>query len=116
VQCVRADVTVSKNYLASGELRELNSLTTILLDVFDLQFEAGRLVQMLDAEKLLDRQINGLDRVVLQNAGSISKKTADIFAHKQYEQWKEQQKALRHRQADSIIKEIAKEVKDLPKR
>ena len=112
----KADVTVSKNYLASGELRELNSLTTILLDVFDLQFEAGRLVQMLDAEKLLDRQINGLDRVVLQNAGSISKKTADIFAHKQYEQWKEQQKALRHRQADSIIKEIAKEVKDLPKR
>jgi len=112
----KSDVTVSKNYLAQGELRELNSLTTILLDVFDLQLEAGRLVQMAEAEHLLDRQLNGLDRIVLKNAGSISKKTADIFAHQQYVAWKEKQKQLRHKEADKVIKEIAKQVKDLPKR
>lgn len=112
----KSDVTISKNYLADGELRELNSLTTILLDVFDLQLQAGRLVYMHEAEKLLDRQLTGLDRVVLDNAGSVSKKTADIYAHQQYEVWKEKQKQLRHKKADLVIKQIAKEVKSLPKR
>lgn len=109
----KSDVTISKNYLAQGELRELNSLTTILLDVFDLQFEAGRLVTMQDAEVLLDRQLNGLDRIVLTHAGKVSKAMADSAAHEQYALWKEAQKTLRHERADKAIREIAKEAKKL---
>jgi hypothetical protein len=109
----KADVTVSKNYLAAGELKELNSLTTILLDVFELQLDAGRLVRMKDAESLLDRQLSGLDRVVLNHGGSVTKKLADTVAHQQYAIWKEKQKELRHREADRAIKEIAKEAKKL---
>jgi hypothetical protein len=33
----KADVTVSKNYLADAEIKELNRLTTILLDIFENQ-------------------------------------------------------------------------------
>ncbi len=31
----KQDAIVSKNYLADGEIRELNRLTTILLDIFE---------------------------------------------------------------------------------
>lgn len=112
----KSDVTVSKNYLAQGELKELNGLTNILLDIFELQLDAGRLVRMSDAESLLDRQLTGLDRVVLNHAGTVRKKSADIFAHRQYEGWKLKQKELRHKQADEALKSIAKQVKGLPKR
>ena len=38
----KQDVTVSKNYLAEAEIRELNRLTTILLDIFEDQADLGR--------------------------------------------------------------------------
>ncbi|WP_234901833.1 RhuM family protein [Agrobacterium rubi] len=46
----KTDVTVSKNYLAESEVKELNRLTTILLDIFEDQLDIGRLVVMQDAE------------------------------------------------------------------
>lgn len=65
----KQDVTVSKNYLAEPEIRELNRLTTILLDIFEDQAEMGRLVIMEDAAKLLDTQLSGLGRTVLKHGG-----------------------------------------------
>ena len=38
----KADVTTSKNYLAEREIKELNRLTTILLDIFEDQLDIGR--------------------------------------------------------------------------
>ncbi|WP_292898319.1 RhuM family protein [Nitratireductor sp.] len=58
----KRDVTVSKNYLAEAEIRELNRLTTILLDIFEDQADLGRLVVMEDATRLLDQQLEGLGR------------------------------------------------------
>ena len=112
----KADVTVSKNYLAEAELKELNSLTTILLDIFELQLDSGLLVRMADAEKLLDRQLTGLDRVVLKNAGRVKKSAADTFAHHHYEMYKEAQKLKRFEDADKAIQQIAKKTKELGKR
>ena len=45
----KADVGVSKNYLAEAEIKELNRLTNILLDIFEDQLDMGRLVVMQDA-------------------------------------------------------------------
>jgi hypothetical protein len=56
----KTDVTVSKNYLAEAEIRELNRLTTILLDIFEDQLELGRLLVMQDARALLDQQLHQL--------------------------------------------------------
>ena len=112
----KSDVTVSKNYLAPAELKELNSLTTILLDIFELQLDSGLLVRMADAEKLLDRQLTGLDRVILQNAGRVAKSAADAFAHQEYEKYRLAQKKQRHDIADAAIRQIAKEAKDMGKK
>jgi hypothetical protein len=40
---LQTDVVTAKNYLAPLELKELNRLTTILLDIFEDQLDVGRL-------------------------------------------------------------------------
>ena len=101
------DVTVSKNYLAEAEIRELNRLTTILLDIFEDQAELGRLVVMADARRLLDDQLRGLGRTVLSGGGRVSAEAAKERALREYDIWKDRQKALSHEQADAVIAELA---------
>lgn len=109
------DVTVSKNYLAKAEIRELNRLTVILLDIFEDQLDMGRLVSIRDAETLLDTQLSGLGRVVLRDGGQVRKSDADNSATANFAEFKELQKRLRHDKADESIQELAKEAGKLPK-
>ena len=102
----KADVTVSKNYLGESEVRELNRLTTILLDIFEDQMDVGRLKLMGEASQLLDAQLRGLGRVVLNSGGRVSMDDAKQYAERQYGTFKEAQKAIRHHQADRAIAEI----------
>lgn len=67
----KADVTVSKNYLGPSEIKELNRLTTILLDIFEDQLDLGRLVVVQGAQRLLDQQLAQLGRNGLRGGGSI---------------------------------------------
>ncbi len=64
---------MSKNYLSEPEIKELNRLTTILLDIFEDQLDLGRIVVMADAQNLLDRQLQQLGRNVLKGGGSIKR-------------------------------------------
>ncbi|WP_294313684.1 RhuM family protein [uncultured Sphingomonas sp.] len=111
----KADVGVSKNYLAPAEIRELNRLTTILLDIFEDQMDVGRLKLMSEAAQLLDNQLSNLGRVVLRSGGRVSMTEAKHFAERQYESFKAQQKAIRHAQADEAIAKLKQEQKALPK-
>ncbi|MEO6218129.1 MAG: RhuM family protein [Sphingomonas sp.] len=61
----KSDVIVSKNYFGASEVKELNRLTTILLDIFEDQTDLGRLVMMDDARRILDQQLQSLGRVLL---------------------------------------------------
>lgn len=70
----KSDVVISKNYLLEPEIRELNRLTTILLDIFEDQLDLGRLVVMRDAEQLLDRQLEQLGRNVLRGGGPSARR------------------------------------------
>lgn len=107
------DVVTSKNYLTPIEIRELNRLTTILLDIFEDQMDIGRLTLMGQAAKLLDDQIKGLGRVVLRTGGSVAMADAKKHAEREYEKYKANQKALRHEQADQIIADIKATQKSL---
>lgn len=109
------DVTVSKNYLGDSEVRELNRLTTILLDIFEDQADLGRLTLMKDATTLLDQQLSNLGRVVLRHGGKVSMKDAQRHAEHAYERFKNTQKALRHATADKAIAEIKAEQQKLPR-
>lgn len=65
----QADVDVAKNYLAEGEIKELNRLTVILLDIFEDQADLGKINTMAEVESLLDNQLRSLSRKVLRGAG-----------------------------------------------
>lgn len=111
----KADVAVSKNYLAETEIRELNRLTTILLDIFEDQLDLGRLVVMLDAQNLLDRQLANLGRNVLRTGGSVKASTARQFAEAEYERFDQTRKLTRQDEADRAIADLVRQSKGLPK-
>jgi len=111
----KADVGTSKNYLAEGEVKELNRLTTILLDIFEDQADIGRLTSMTQAGELLEGQLSNLGRVVLRSGGSVSMTDATRHAEQEYEKFKTAQRQLRHEQADRDIATIKAAQKDLKK-
>lgn len=111
----KADVSVSKNYLAEREMRELNRLTDILLSIFEDQADLGRLVTMQDARTLLDIQLRSLGRAVLLDGRSISAEKARARAEDEYAKWAAVRKAERHRLAEESIVKLLAEAKALPR-
>lgn len=111
----KTDVTVAKNYLTETEIRELNRLTNILLDIFEDQLALGRLVTMQDAEVLLGKQLHELGRAILTHGGQVAAEAAKTKAHREYAAWSEQRKLERRAEADKTIAELAKEAKGLPR-
>lgn len=111
----KADVTVSKNFLGDSEVKELNRLTTILLDIFEDQADIGRLVMMDDARRILDQQLKSLGRVVLARGGQVAKRDADRHAERQYEIYNAKRKAERQLEADRVIAALKVQNKALPK-
>lgn len=111
----KKDVTVSKNYLGPSEIKELNRLTVILLDIFEDQLELGRLTMMSHAEAVLDQQLRGLGRAVLQGGGGIRTQDAHRAAVKVYDAYKAQRKQLLKQQADETISELKKVQENLPR-
>lgn len=111
----KSDVIVSKNYLASAEIKELNRLTTILLDIFEDQLDIGRLLVMQDAQTLLDQQLRQLGRTVLHGGGSVKASDAKRAAEAQYEKFDQQRKLARQQNADQSIAELKEANKQLPK-
>lgn len=99
-----------------GEIKELNRLTSILLDIFEDQLDMGRLVIMEDAQTLLDQQLRQLGRSVLTTGGSIKAADARLKAEKQYEEFDALRKQERHDEADQNISALVRESKNLPKR
>ncbi len=109
----KADVTVSKNYLAAQEIRELNRLTDILPSIFEDQADFGRLVMMQDARDLLDGQLKSLGRAVLKDGGQVYADKAKAKAKGEYAKWDAVRKAERHRLADEGIAKLLAEAKAL---
>lgn len=111
----KTDVSVSKNYLTETEIKELNRLTTILLDIFEDQLDIGRLVVMSDAERLLESQLRQLGRTVLKDGGRVRATTAKRHAEEQYERFDQRRKLERQSEANERIQALAKMSKELPK-
>lgn len=111
----KTDVAISKNYLAEAEIKELNRLTTILLDIFEDQLDMGRLIVMQDAQTLLDQQLSSLGRAVLRTGGAVKASAAKRRAETEYAKFDHQRKIERRKEADRNIASLAREAKQLPK-
>ncbi len=100
----KVDTNTAKNFLMGPELKELNRLTTILLDVFDDQLDIGRLTLMTEAKTLLDAQLKGLGRPVLGGGGTVSRAAADLHVETEYRTFDARRRALK---AEQTAEELA---------
>lgn len=83
----KSDVTIAKNYLQEGEIRELNRIITMWLDFAEDQAERRKQVFMADWQTKLDEFLRFNDRQVLPSAGKRSRKEADAIAHAEFEKF-----------------------------
>jgi hypothetical protein len=83
----KADVTTAKNYLSREELDNLNRLVTTYLDFADLQARRRNPMTMADWIARLDDFLRFTDHGVLANAGSVSHKTAEHHAEKEFAEY-----------------------------
>lgn len=111
----KRDAKIAKNYLAPGEIEELNRLTTILLDIFDDQAKIGKLVTMNDAARQLDQQIHNLGRQVLTHGGQIDHRDAEATAIREYEKFDADRRAKKKLAADEEYAALKAVDKALPK-
>lgn len=100
----KSDVTIAKNYLYEGEVRELNRIVTMWLDFAEDQAERRKQVFMADWEQKLDEFLRFNDRKVLPDAGRRTRKQADAIAHAEFD------KFVKTRRAD---KEQAGEIENI---
>ena len=113
---VQTDAIVAKNYLSGAELRELNRLTTILLDIFEDQLELGKLTLMSEAATLLDKQLRGLSRSVLTHGGNVSHEAAEAYAKTEYRKFDETRRLERAERTQRELAELKATGKKLPKK
>ena len=109
------DELVAKNYLGQAEVRELNRVTSILLDIFEDQLDIGKLTMMSEAEALLDGQLRSLNRAVLGHGGTIKSTQAELHAKAQYKSFDEKRRALRHARADADLVDLIRSQETLAK-
>lgn len=87
------DVTVAKNYLTEGEIRELNRLVTMFLDTAEDRAERHVLTSMADCDELLNGFLTFNGREVLKGLGTRTKSTADKIARERFAEFQRIQDA-----------------------
>lgn len=85
---LKSDVTVSKNYLKSDELKELNNIVNMYLDYAENQARRNKLMTMSDWTNKLDAFLSFNEYDILNNAGKIKREVADRLAVGEYEKYR----------------------------
>jgi hypothetical protein len=83
----KVDITVAKNYLNADEIKELNRVVTMFLDVAEDRAARRRAMTMGDWESELDRFLAYNERPVLHDAGSVSHDRMEKVASERYERF-----------------------------
>ena len=98
------DTKIAKNYLTEDEIKQLNLIVALYLDFAELQASSGKLMKMQDWIKKLDEFLTISDKNLLQSAGNISAKDAEIKAAEEFEKY-------RQNQDKNYVSDFDKEVK-----
>ena len=85
---LKYDVGIAKNYLKSDELRKLQNLTNLFLDIAEEETENENVFRMKDWIVITDDLLKYRKKEVLLDSGKISNKLAIEKAHREYEVFK----------------------------
>lgn len=102
------DVTVAKNYLSEGEIRDLNRIVGMFLDTLEDRAERGVLTSMEDCERLLDGFLSFNGRDVLKGLGQRNKKTADRIARERFREFQQLQDRTYENDFEKMVKRLGK--------
>lgn len=102
----KADVTVAKNYLAEGEISDLNRLVSMFLDFAENQAVKRKRLSMQDWWDKLDDFLRFNEYQVLKDFGAVKKTLADKFAQGEYEKFKPIQDANFESDFDKIVETV----------
>ncbi|MDR1272271.1 MAG: virulence RhuM family protein [Clostridiales Family XIII bacterium] len=83
----KSDLKISKNYLDAQELNRLNLIVSGYLDTAEYQAETQTAMTMSDWKAELDRYLTYQRADILEGRGSVSRKSADEKANREYEKY-----------------------------
>jgi hypothetical protein len=109
----RADVSIAKNYLTQGELRELNRIVTQYLDYAEDQAGRRRTMTMADWRARLDAFLQFNERDVLAGAGRVSHEVAKQLAEEQFDRYDTECRELEATAPTSDFDRLIQETKRL---
>ena len=113
----KTDVTIAKNYLKEDEIEELNRIVTMWLDFAEDQAKRRKQVFMKDWEMKLDEFLRFNERLVLPNAGKVSKQEAEKHAESEYEEFEKRRREYKESIGEAeYIKQLEAAAKRLPKK
>ncbi|NLN84630.1 MAG: virulence RhuM family protein [Candidatus Cloacimonetes bacterium] len=85
---LKSDVLVAKNYLSEEEIRELNRLVSMYLDLAELQAERRITMTMKDWAERLNKFLEFNEYDILEGAGKISAQISKEIAGKEYQKFR----------------------------
>ena len=88
---LRGDVSIAKNYLIEGEIKELERIVTMYLDYAENQAARQSPMRMADWVARLDAFLKFNEYEVLTNAGSVSAEVAKRLAEERFATFRIQQ-------------------------
>ena len=113
----KTDVTIAKNYLKEEEIEELNRIVAMWLDYAEDQAKRRKQVFMKDWEMKLDEFLRFNERLVLPNAGKVSKQEAEKHAESEYEEFEKRRREYKESIGEAeYIKQLEAAAKRLPKK
>ena len=105
---LKSDVTIAKNYLSEAELKNLNNIVNIFLDIAEDNAERNIPMHMKDWKEEVDNVLKMRHYKILDGKGKISKLDADTKASKEYEKFKVKQDKNYISDFDKLTMEIKK--------
>lgn len=81
---LKSDVVIAKNYLDEKEIKNLNNLVNLFLDIAENNAERNISMYMNDWQNEVENSLKVFHYEVLENKGKISKKEADKKAESEY--------------------------------
>jgi len=84
----KSDVLVAKNYLNEKEIKNLNNLVNLFLDITENNAERNLLMSMIDWKNEIENSLKLFHYEVLEGKGKISAEKARQKAENEYEKYK----------------------------
>ncbi|HPO12199.1 MAG TPA: virulence RhuM family protein [Candidatus Hydrogenedentes bacterium] len=82
---LKRDVSTAKNYLDAKEIDTLNRITVMFLDQAEFRSQRRQDIRIRDWEMFLDKFLRDTELPVLENAGTVSREQALVWANEQYD-------------------------------